>query len=232
MNRKKLILAILLLLLVVAVVTSFFRMPKQEKAAPKQQPVADAAKPRAVSPGITTAEKSTPAPAKTAAPVAKGPAFEGKVRLDLLERQRPLFTGFRRNIFKPLFAPEAAVSRPAPKIPTGPITSLIPPPPAPKSPGPPVMQAPPPPPLPPPVPMPRPDLARFTFMGFLQKDNQKTIFLSKDKEIFVIKKGDKLAGKYEAANITDEALTIRVLQDGGEIVIPLLENKALIPATK
>ena len=58
------------------------------------------------------------------------------------------------------------------------------------------------------------------------------IFLSKDKEIFVVKKGDKIGGKYEAANITDEALTISILPDGGEIIIPLVENRPLNAARR
>ena len=70
-------------------------------------------------------------------------------------------------------------------------------------------------------------MAKFTFLGFLKKDNIKTIFLSKDKEIFLAKKGDKIAGRYEIANITDDALMISILPDGGEIIIPLVENRSL-----
>lgn len=228
MNRKKLILAILLLILAVAIVSSFFRMPKQEKVPQStNRPSPGAAKPRP-----DTRKPAIPAPAKeTSAPVKAIPQ-EGKLRLDLLQGQPSRFTGFRRNIFKPLFITEEH----KPMVPVKPATkppSLIPapPPPVQQLKGPQVI-TPPAPPLPPPLPRPTPDLTRFTFMGFLKKDNQRTIFLSKDKEIFVVKKGDKLAGKYEAANITDEALTLRVLQDGGEIVIPLIENKALMPAVK
>ena len=35
-------------------------------------------------------------------------------------------------------------------------------------------------------------MARYTFLGFLQKDNRKTVFLSRDKEIVLVKKGDKI----------------------------------------
>jgi len=70
-------------------------------------------------------------------------------------------------------------------------------------------------------------MATFTFLGFLKKDNKKTIFLSNGKEIFVVKKGDKISGKYDVTSVTEEALTITSIQSGGEIVIPLVENRPL-----
>ncbi|WP_281875587.1 hypothetical protein [Geobacter hydrogenophilus] len=87
--------------------------------------------------------------------------------------------------------------------------------------------------LPPPMPVaPQPpqvvrDMAKFTFLGFLKKDNHKTIFLARDKEIILVRQGDKIAGNYEATTITDEALSIRSLTDGSEMVIPLVENRPL-----
>lgn len=74
---------------------------------------------------------------------------------------------------------------------------------------------------------PKRELARFTFLGFLKKDNRKTIFLAKDNEIILVRKGDTFAGRYEAASITDQALTIKVADTGEEIVIPLIENRLL-----
>jgi hypothetical protein len=140
------------------------------------------------------------------------------LRLDLLNREQPVFKGYRRDIFRPIFVDELklmkqqAAAKPA-----------LPPPPPLKS-GPPVV-------LPPAMPEPpRRELARFTFLGFLKKDNQKTIFLTKDKDIVLVKKGDKLPGGYEAASITDQALTILVIDTGEEIVIPLLENRPLTAA--
>jgi hypothetical protein len=73
------------------------------------------------------------------------------------------------------------------------------------------------------------DVARFTFLGFLQKENRKIIFLSRNNEIILVRKGDKIAGRYEVVNISNEALTISLLQSGEQVVIPLLENKALAP---
>jgi hypothetical protein len=86
---------------------------------------------------------------------------------------------------------------------------------------------------PPPVAPPetlRSTLARFVFLGFLKKDNRKTIFLSKDKDIILVRKGDKFAGRYEAKSVTDQALTIVATDSGEEIIIPLLENQPLVAA--
>jgi hypothetical protein len=138
------------------------------------------------------------------------PAFsnETKVRLDLLNHEAERFSGFRRNIFGPL------VQEKREKIPKRRARLAKPSP------------------LPPPAPMPEPppmqrDMAQFTFMGFLKKDNRKTIFLSSNNEISLVKKGDMIAGKYLVANITDEMLSIRSSENGMEIIIPLIENRPL-----
>jgi len=73
------------------------------------------------------------------------------------------------------------------------------------------------------------EMAKFQFLGFLKKDNKKTIFLHKDNEIILVKKGDKIANKYEVTSITDDALIINSTLGGGQIVIPLVENKPLAP---
>ncbi len=70
-------------------------------------------------------------------------------------------------------------------------------------------------------------MAKFTFLGFLKKDDKKTIFLAKENEILLVKKGDKIANNYQVANITDEALTINPISGEGQIVIPLVENMPL-----
>jgi hypothetical protein len=61
----------------------------------------------------------------------------------------------------------------------------------------------------------------------MQKENRRTIFLSRDNEIILVKKGDKIAGKYEVAAVSEEMLTINLLQGGEQIVIPLQQNRAL-----
>lgn len=139
---------------------------------------------------------------------------EVRLRLDLLAEQKGRFAGYKRNIFKPLFHEEQKL------LP-------VPPPPPPR-------QAAPSKPLPVPVQPPQAagptpiqrDMAAFTFLGFLKKGDKKTIFLSSNKEIFLARTGDRLAGKYDVTTITDEALVI-TSPDGAEIIIPLVENKPL-----
>jgi len=140
-------------------------------------------------------------------------ADTARLRLDLLEsKQARSFSG-GKNIFYGAFAE-------APKKTVIPLP-LPPPPPEKKQP----------PPVPPPaVAEPTPlqkEMAKFTFLGFLKKENRKTIFLSNGKEIFLVKKGDKIAGKYDVTALTDETLTISSIKDGGEILIPLVENRPL-----
>ncbi|WP_243371222.1 hypothetical protein [Geotalea sp. SG265] len=205
MNRKKLTLAILVLVLILSVIYSFFSQPRQKKAANLKY-------------GGQTSPTSQRS-AKAFSGLSSARLDEKKLHLELLDKEHPKFAGFRRNLFSPIFHEEA---KPEAK-PTGRITLPVPPPPPlrpPPSVVPPVAQ------IPEPTPVQR-DMARFTFLGFLKKDNTKTIFLSSDKEIFLVKKGDTIAGKYQVANLTDDALTIRPLADGGEIVIPLVENKSL-----
>jgi hypothetical protein len=188
MNRQRLILAVLFGVLVLAVGYSVIRFPRQKKI-----------------------DKLTFTPGSGAAG-AKGSVTAGeetRVRLDLLQRNQVGFTGFKKNIFNPIFHDLSKLP------PVKPVTPAPPPPP------PPVVA------VPTESPVER-ELAQFTFLGFLEKEQRKTIFLSKNKEIFLVKKGERIAGKYEAVSITNEALTIRVL-DGGttEIIIPLFENQPL-----
>jgi hypothetical protein len=206
MNRQRLILFILLIIMALAMVWSYLNWPRQQTIGSLKYP-----------PGshLVAEKRREPAQAaKNARPA------DGVLRLDLLNQEQPPFKGYRRDIFRPIFVDElrqmkqqAAIQKPA-----------LPPPPPPKT-GPPVVV--------PPVAMPEPphrELARFTFLGFLKKGNQKTIFLTKDKDIVLVKKGDILPGGYEAASITDQALTILVIDTGEEIVIPLLENRPLTAA--
>jgi len=198
MNRQKLILSVLLGVLMIAAIVSYFRMPRQQTVAQlKKAPVK-----------VTSARKPS-------APVA---ADDRKLRLDLLECPSGRFTGFRRNIFRPIFRDETKLPPPMPALPK----SVPPPPPVPAP-----SVTPPPMPVAPQPPQVVRDMARFTFLGFLKKDNRKTIFLARDKEILLVRQGDKIAGSYEATTITDEALSIRSLADGSEMVIPLVENRPL-----
>ncbi len=133
-----------------------------------------------------------------------------RLKISLLEAEQSGFKGYRRNIFKSAFIDEVKIAKAR-------ALAIIPPPVIVSAPVVPVVQT--------PVAAP---LARFTFLGFLKKGSVRTIFLSKDnKDILLLKKGDKVAGRYEASDISDQALTITVTDTGEKIVIPLIENRPL-----
>ena len=209
MNRQKMTLAILLLLLCLALIYSYVRQPRQKRAANLKYT------PGTVASGTVSTSKSGVAVRLN----------NKKLHLELLDKEFSRFSGFRRNIFKPIFHEEIMLL---------PVQSSVPPPKLPLPLPPPPLAPPLPPPLPQaaePTPIQR-DMAKFTFLGFMKKDNKKTIFLSSGKEIFLVKKGDSIAGKYAVSNLTEEALTIHPLVGGGEIIIPLVENKALTAPRK
>lgn len=140
-------------------------------------------------------------------------APRGTLRLDLLQREDEGFPGFKRDLF--------SLKKPAP----------------------------PPPPMPPPLPLPvRPllsppaadqdagsvarALGQFTFLGFLQKDGAKTLFLSSQGEIFVAKRGDAFGNQKEfvITEVSAETLTIRQGSGPGVITVSLQEQQPLAPA--
>lgn len=202
MNRQRALLIAFLILFGCSLIYSFIRMPRQKTVA-KLTYV----------PGMT---------AMNAKPAKVDNSDPARVRLDLLEAGAGAAVAARRNIFSPIFADESQKTK-------MPLPPLPPPPPPPKKvqlPVQPTEVQPAMPAVADPTPLQR-DMAKFTFLGFMKKENKKTIFLSSDKEIFLVKKGDKIAGRYDVTSLTDEALTISSIADGGEIIIPLQENRPL-----
>lgn len=203
MNRQKMLLGALVAVLALVLVWSYATMPRPRSVATLTHP-----------PG-----RQAPSPGRGTA--ASRPQVErdapNLLRLDLLDRMGGEFRGYRRNIFKPVFVDEARLAE----------MKLAA-----------VKRRPPPPPPPPPPPQqqpavaesPRAELPKFTFLGFLQKDKHKIIFLSRDKQIILVRKGDTFGGRFEAASITDQSLVIKVTDSGEEIVIPLVEHASLRPA--
>ena len=203
MNRKKLALCLLLLAFAGSLAYGVLCSPKQQRVATlKYRPGAAA-----------------PAVRKGAAAPARGAGAESAVHLALLDRALPRFSGYRRNLFSPIFREEVKLPpfKPLP-LPPKPVA---PPPPSP----------PPPPPPPPAAPtedqLAASEMAKFTFLGFLKKDGAKTVFLSSNNEIFLAKKGTNLGPKYQVSDLTDDAITIKSIASGRELVIPLVENRPL-----
>lgn len=208
MNRQRLILFILVIVFAAAVIWSY-------SAIPRPKTVGDLA----YKPGQQAKQAK---PTKLAVAVTKKAALDAnddsRLKITLLENEPAEFKGYRRNIFKPVFVDEvkmarqmAAAIKPPPKVSMVPVQPVI-------------IQ-----PIQPAQPEPSP-LARFTFLGFLKKGSVKTIFLAKDKDILLVKKGDKVANRYVATEISDQALTLTVTDTGDEIVIPLVENRPLATA--
>jgi hypothetical protein len=197
MNRQRLILFILVIILGVASLWSYSAVPRPKTISTLTNIPGKRAK-------VATVAL---APDKTPRTVDDGTTLN----LALIEKEAADFTGYRRNIFKPFFIDEIKMVKLK-------AVAIKPPPPA-----------------PPVAPPPRPiavlpevaPLARFIFLGFLKKGSVKTIFLSKDKEILLVKMGDKVAGRYVATDISDQSLTLTVSDTGDTIVIPLLENRPL-----
>ena len=199
MNRQRLILAVLLTFFAASLFYSYVRMPRQK-----------------------TVDKLKYQPGMVATRAASKPSKANdteRVRLDLLDKASGFAASGGKNIFRSLFLDEVAkIPVPLPPPPPPPVKKPVPPPLQQVQSQTPVTIE--------PDPINR-DLATFTFLGYLKKDSLKKIFLTNGKEIFVVKKGDKIANKYDVTALTDESLTISSLTGSGEIVIPLIENRPL-----
>lgn len=133
------------------------------------------------------------------------------LKLDVYEGHQPVFSGYRRNPFQPLFLDRetflarqaAAASERARRA------------------------APPPPPVKPaavPSPAQR-ELASFRFHGLLEKEGSKVVFLARGDDILLVKEGDTVAGRFLAAALTDGVLVLRAADTGDELVVPLEEGR-------
>jgi len=175
MNRQKMALALLLVVFALSLAYSFMRLPQQGS--------------------VQKLKYTTGMKVDSYRTINKG-RDDNKLHLELLDREMPRFSGFRRNIFRPIFSNEIKLAsipkkslKPAPFTPPPP-----PPPPVEKTPAQIAME----------------EVGQFAFLGYLQKENRRTVFLTKNNEITLVKKGDKIVGKYEVADITENMMTIVV----------------------
>ena len=53
------------------------------------------------------------------------------------------------------------------------------------------------------------ELSHFKTFGFLELNNEKALFLERGKDIFIIRKGDRIDGKYLVKKISESMLTLR-----------------------
>lgn len=198
--KSKRILGFLIPAFIAALIYGYLQMPKQER--------------------ITTSDdKSFQRPqAKKQKSASTGKEAFPRLRTDLLERQTQIYPGVRRNLFSAAIVGsqieeeiEVIIEKPPAVI----VTPVFVPPP------------PPPPRLPSPQEVAQKDLARYKFVGFFKKGEKKTIFLSLDGEILLVRKGEYLGRdrKYYVVNITDTTLKLR--KDGvGDFSIELIDQES------
>lgn len=172
-------------------------------ATPRQQKVAAKA-----------VAKGEPATGGAAAVATTAP--RGTLRLDLLEREAEEGSGFKRDLFslrKP--APPAPPKPPA--LPQAPVRPLQPQPTSGVPEAGAISRA----------------LGQFTFLGFLQKNGEKTLFLSSQGEIFVVKKGTAFGKQKEfiISEVGAETLTIRQAHGPGSMTVSLVEQRPLTPVS-
>ena len=144
---------------------------------------------------------------KTAQRQVSAPAVESglpEIETDLLTPERESFRMGKKNIFEPLSFVKKR--RPRKAAPPKPAAKKIPPPMHEV-----VLKA----------------IAKYTFLGFMEKGDVKTIFLTKEDEIFIVKKGDTLSGDYVVQNITDDLIEISSADGADTMTISLVENAPL-----
>lgn len=141
-----------------------------------------------------------------------GSAAAESLRMDVYESHQPVFTGYRRNPFQPIFVDrETLMARQAAAAAERARKSAPPPPPV------------------KPVAVPsagQRELASFRFHGLLEKDGEKTVFLARGDDIVLVKEGDTFAGRFLATALTERVLVLRAADTGEELVMPLEEGRS------
>jgi hypothetical protein len=198
MNKKRLLI-ILFGILVFSLAYAVWRFPRQERVTPQAN-------------GATQEKRRNPAKKKVMVETSPVASDDLRVRLDLLSRDEGGSTRPRRDLFA--FLPtgrEAVVASPPP------VVAAVASPPPPSAP---VEE--PTPPAPPPLPS-----TQFAFLGFLQKEVEKTIFLAEGGEIFVVKKGDWFGRgqQYFISELTAERLVIQQRENQPPITLSIAETR-------
>jgi hypothetical protein len=72
-------------------------------------------------------------------------------------------------------------------------------------------------------------LSQFTFLGFMEKAGEKTVFLSSSGSLFLVKRGEKFGVDKEllVVDINDNLLKVQHADRKGLIEIPLIEKQKL-----
>lgn len=167
MNRKRVILAALLGVLALSLLYAYFATPRQEKAPPR-----------------TESQR-----ARVVAKVAKDTkdqtleSSHARINFDFLSVELQEFSGAQRDIFH--FGKKSSPRPESPPVPTASAVVEVPVDPA--APIAPVV----------PFDVVQKSLGEFTFLGFLEKAGEKTVFLSSGGEIFLVKRGETFGVDHE-----------------------------------
>lgn len=145
--------------------------------------------------------------------------YDGRLRVDLLTHKTGKYSGIRRDLF------------------TGKVAASAPPPPPPPPPEPEVVATLAPEPVPeevsiaPVAEVVRTQLAQFTFLGYLKKKFQQSVFLTAAGEIFIVKQGDRFGdqSRFEVQTITVDKMIISDHFSGSFISVSLVEQAPLVP---
>jgi hypothetical protein len=141
-----------------------------------------------------------------------------KINLDLLaaaRRRAGEAFGAPKNIFAPLTAENVATTRakrPAPVAPPAPVVAVpvIPPPPSPEELA---AQA------------ARQELAQFRYLGYLSRDGREEAFLSKGRELYIVRSNETIEQRVLVKTVTETGVTLQETRSQVERTVPLVEGR-------
>ena len=144
---------------------------------------------------------------------AATPAERPRVYLSQLEPQAGEFPGARRDLFAPLYAaPERPPAPPAPP----PVTPPPPPRPEPRETT--------------PAPTPSPRAAeppvRFSYLGFLEMEGRRVVFLESGDKVHLAREGETFGDGFRVLELTESQVVIARGDEGRPQVSPLAEDNA------
>lgn len=162
---------------------------------------------------IKTASQRARSDAKVAGAMKVKKATE-RVNFDFLTIESKEFKGAKRDIFR--FGQQRPIRQKAP-VPV--VATPVAVPVTPEMPVQPVL----------PFEVVQQSLAKFTFLGFLEKAGEKTVFLSSGGNLFLAKRGESFgdAREYQVVDIDDKLLKVRHAGRDGLLEIPLIEQQKL-----
>jgi len=65
------------------------------------------------------------------------------------------------------------------------------------------------------------DLSGFRTFGYMENGKERVLFLEKGDQIILIRKGDRIEGKYFVEDITEDELALRVISNNEKVYIDL-----------